>query len=763
MAEQITYLYAKLKPLIIRDVAAMVASGGGALSVDPGQLLVHDLGGPLHEGTLPWARVDKTGSSLAQLAARAHSMTTGRDADDHPQYLHLSTARIITARHNFSAPAGSSGPPFYVTGGGIGQMVSGLNAERVGGQLQSVFMRKSADSSLNMNQYLIQSNDGDTQHTLGRMTLGFMAAGDHAGWSHRDHNSSTNYAMIQAPDGHVILNRPAGDQLIFREANVPQARFLGDYLEFYEAVGLKSNDYASQTTGWRMTFDGQLDARYIFTDELHAKVFIADLEQALAGGQIIAKSVMVLSRDFTAPAAGGATTIYLEDLPSAENMAGFQSGDIIRVRTFSRSGGSLTIADCWGVVTSYSNLTGKEQSWIFTRSAAPNAGAMSAGTVVKADAIILDYGTSGNGFYEVNAIDGLYAANSPYAQIVTWTTHPATGRAVRARWGNLNGLGVADYGLRMGTDASNDASTSFDFRANTGAIRLGELGNNKPNLYFDGSSLHLRQNTTALITLDSSGNSFFAGTMTIGTSGEIRQGTGTLGSTFEGIRLFRESSFGKLAAYEGGALNVSFDRWGLDLQQDSSIVDVRSRAISWWADITNRSGEPTQAIKAYQSLTFENFLLLEARGQPFHNGVIKLLALTNGGSETDWTVYSTGTISTNGKFAAGVIDLSPNTGWTDFGGTFVGAQARRFAGFVTLEGVIKTTTTSPSSTLLTLPVGVRPIVKQSVGVLANINGTTAPVRVDIETTGQINAIGGWIGTVLSGDWVSLFGVSYFAA
>jgi hypothetical protein len=65
---------------------------------------------------------------------------------------------------------------------------------------------------------------------------------------------------------------------------------------------------------------------------------------------------------------------------------------------------------------------------------------MTAGTVVAVDAIVLDYGVSGNGFYEVNAIDGAYGVNSPYAQIARWTGHPATGTVVNGRFGKLSGL-----------------------------------------------------------------------------------------------------------------------------------------------------------------------------------------------------------------------------------------------------------------------------------------------------------------------------------
>ncbi len=243
--------------------------------------------------------------------------------------------------------------------------------------------------------------------------------------------------LIDTASGNLTL-QPASNLLLSPATSA---------VSLTSAVHIGSSNFASQTTGWRVDYAGGGDFRYLFVDEMHAKAFIADLEQALAGGQIIAKSVTLLYANFTAPAAGASTTVTVRDLPSATGMAVFQNSDIIRIRTFNRAGGSLTIADCWGAVvldttygTSGFDSTTKTQRYTFTRSAAPNAGAMSSGTIVQADAIVLDYGTSGNGFYEVNAIDGAYAANSPYAQIVTWSGHPATGQALKLRIGNLAGV-----------------------------------------------------------------------------------------------------------------------------------------------------------------------------------------------------------------------------------------------------------------------------------------------------------------------------------
>ena len=215
--------------------------------------------------------------------------------------------------------------------------------------------------------------------------------------------------------------------------------------------------YVSQLTTWRVTNGGAADFRYLFTDELHAKSFIADLEQALAGGQIICKSVAMLGSNFTNPATGGTATLTVRDLPSAENQAAFQSGDYVGLRTFSRSAGALTIGDTFGVVTAYADQAGGVQTWTYTRGSGANGGGLATSTVIATDAIVIDYGVSGNGCHEINAIDGANGINSPYAQTWTWTTSPiAANRVFRTRVGNERGItSVAnEYGLIAGSYAA---------------------------------------------------------------------------------------------------------------------------------------------------------------------------------------------------------------------------------------------------------------------------------------------------------------------
>lgn len=61
-----------------------------------------------------------------------HGSISGNADDDHTQYVHVSTARTITARHTFNPS--TVGAPFTIGANASGQLVTGLNAEYVGGK-----------------------------------------------------------------------------------------------------------------------------------------------------------------------------------------------------------------------------------------------------------------------------------------------------------------------------------------------------------------------------------------------------------------------------------------------------------------------------------------------------------------------------------------------------------------------------------------------------------------------------------------------------
>lgn len=201
-----------------------------------------------------------------------------------------------------------------------------------------------------------------------------------------------------------------------------------------------ADNYASETTGWRITYAGAADFRSIYADEVTTLSFIASVEQALAGSILITKSVTLLTRDFTVPSNTNTGTIFVEDLPGVPNTAVFTSGDWLRIRVIDRSGGGLIATDVWGTVTSYTDLSGGEQSWTFTTQ---DDGGVS-GNLVYAGSIVLDYGGSTQGgYWEATAIGSAV----PYSQTVTYSGTPdnPANHTVRTRLGNINGITDADF------------------------------------------------------------------------------------------------------------------------------------------------------------------------------------------------------------------------------------------------------------------------------------------------------------------------------
>lgn len=329
---------------------------------------------------------------------------------------------------------------------------------------------------------------------------------------------------ISAQTGDLTLTA-AGDDVL-----LPSAKRIG------------ADNFVSQLTGWRVDYDGSADFRQIYADELHVKAFIADIEQALAGGQIISKSVTTLSRDFVVPFQGDIVSIntannwvtvsgdqtavidvgqtftvvgtaandgtytvasvsyanpvtritanesfvsdagavgevrfwrflYVNDLPGFENTAVFASLDWVRLRVIDRSGGGLVVADVWGQVTGYTDDTGGEQHWNFR---CRDDGGV-AGEQVNAGAIAIDYGTSGDGYWEVTALD----SDGPYSQIVTWTSDPSVpaNHTLHMRLGNLDGVTDGDFsGLGGWGLYSDNAFLKGDLYAAGGKVVVDDNG-----------------------------------------------------------------------------------------------------------------------------------------------------------------------------------------------------------------------------------------------------------------------------------------------
>ncbi len=165
-------------------------------------------------------------------------------------------------------------------------------------------------------------------------------------------------------------------------------------------------NYVSKTTGWRMTYAGELDARYGYLDELQVKLFTAELQRALRGSEIIAPSYGVLASDFTVPAKGSIATLILKDAEGVPNVQVLTSGHTVNVRTMSRPDGGLIVGNAFGTVSGYTDNADGTQSWTFTRFLGNDGGSLPTGTTASSGGVVLDYGTSGSGYLELTSVDG---------------------------------------------------------------------------------------------------------------------------------------------------------------------------------------------------------------------------------------------------------------------------------------------------------------------------------------------------------------------
>lgn len=250
---------------------------------------------------------------------------------------------------------------------------------------------------------------------------------------------------------------------LLHTGDLPIAPTGGDVL--ITNADLQADDWVSGTTAWGILQDGSADFRSITADELIVDSLISDINLALAGTEIITKSLATVSRDFTVAASA---TLYVYDLPGAPDTAVFENGDWVRLRYYDRASG-LTVEDCWGTVSSYSDLADGEQSWTWTKQSGTN------GRVIRLGMVALDYGASGDGFIKSTVQD---AAGAPYIDIATWTTDPSVSAniATMVRLGNLAGVGFTGYGLAAGDGAvvMNDDGLILDEAGTIISMRQGD-------------------------------------------------------------------------------------------------------------------------------------------------------------------------------------------------------------------------------------------------------------------------------------------------
>lgn len=448
-----------------------------------------------------------------------HGALTGLGDDDHPQYLldtvfvaHVADA---AAHHDPVSPLNTG---VQVTGQAVGVRLAGVsgieidNGLRLKGGLaglglempegtQQLQVRRYADSGiyadgvgLRLAPGTVSSGTGNTLagsshvHAVEAATdarvvvdRGKLLKSDAAGsvgaaqlyagvvWS-GDIRGEAGDLKLTPPAGFDVvaagaLRFAAGFRLKTDAANdltmAPGGRLIvdpvGDVVQVNSATSLQTAHHAGGYlgSGWRLTYDGELDARFVYADELHVSSLIYDAAQVKVGRLLTAQSAAELAEPFEIPLVGQADWLVVGDAAGLVNVPLFADGDWVVMQVVDRSGGGLQVRQVYGTVDGYVDLPGDQQRWLFrTRSAAVVGQVVGAGTVVHG------LGKSGDGWHEINAID----AQGPYATVRVWRGgDPFTPGNVRtvARFGQLSGVtGRREWGLMAGEATSRRAILS---------------------------------------------------------------------------------------------------------------------------------------------------------------------------------------------------------------------------------------------------------------------------------------------------------------
>jgi hypothetical protein len=342
----------------------------------------------------------------------------------------------------------------------------------------------------------------------------------------------------------------------------------------------------------------------IWAAELWVETLVAQETIATIGGRVLVGPTTTLTRDF-APAD---TQVYVKHNQMT-------SGDV----AYLEGGGFVEFVS---ITSAYTTIGAGEYRYDVTR----NLDGSGANQWYAGDALF-NTGKTGNGFIDLYSLSGIPRAGQTSGQragptIVGNVRLSSTYNNFRERWaiGVLNGL--YDYsGGEVGA-AFGDPLTAWIGADATNGWRVMQGAAKRAQLDTTGNLRLYNPSGTAVIALDSDGTSYFAGVMTIGTSGEIRQGTGTLGSNYTGLRIWRDTGVGRIGGYNantlqwyadtggelragGGVVAMAADGLGMAryiTAAGTPIAGTESEAtVAWWDDINSRTGTPLARIYAARS------------------------------------------------------------------------------------------------------------------------------------------------------------------
>ena len=409
-----------------------------------------------------------------------------------------------------------------------------------------------------------------------------------------------------------LLTTAVGDMTVAPAQSIWLTPGASNRLYLSDGKAFRTADFATGFAGYGFQLDQGIttaDKTTLMLDDLTVRgrmsVYELLIRQIRAtNGAVFVTSTAKVKQVWTVPGGYGLSTLEPDETPSAptDHTHGFLAGDLLRAQRTRWNGTQLVeIYRCDLRVTTVDSMyafravlvsgnapePGMEFVRIGSQSDANRRGSLyltadddSAPYMDVVDGIAAhsDWNTPGKIKVRIGKLTGITTQANEYGLIAG-----AGGFADANQWIKASSLGVklnnteirtwstgvntgvwnADGQLHIGFDGVGTAAER-DFTITLNALRIGRETTNYPNLLYSkgGGYVALRSGAVDKIRLDSNGDSYFAGVMTIGAAGEIRQGTGALGSDYTGLRIWRESNVGRIAGYNANALQWYADTDG---------------------------------------------------------------------------------------------------------------------------------------------------------------------------------------------------------
>lgn len=396
----------------------------------------------------------------------------------------------------------------------------------------------------------------------------------------------------------------------------------------FPITGWQINEVAG-VSGYSALTIGKIQA-----DELAVRVFVADEVRVDRGDEYWTKSYGIVATTFTTPGSiGGTVSVKFEDSPALVG-AIFTNNDWVLIRKLDIDTG-ITLSNIWGQVATYVNNSDGTQNWTFTLRSGPTAESVTKGSLA------IDFGASGAALIHLSVID---AAGAPYIKMRKWSgANPYTPAnfTTYVQLGHLGSTGntfVTPTGFGLYARATSDASRFILSDDNGLQIR--------------GASFRMYNSELQTVDIGATNGSMKLGTNIASaatTSFDFNGATGDLSITGD---LYTS----KVYLLRSSGLNTEEDTWG---------SWENRRALQWWPDITNMTGNPSLSMYTGKhsggSFPNQNWAYIDSNPT---GGVLASLSLTANGQGTgaDAIVYLEGgsqSLATNPSvtITAGVIDL----------------------------------------------------------------------------------------------------------